>query len=192
MSIEMRELSFFRGDTPIFENLTLTLPNSGAVCLCGPSGCGKSTLLRLLCGLETPTGGTISPEKQFGVVFQYNALLPWRTVEENVALPLKSPDPACVTKALEAVELGDAAHLYPAQLSGGMARRVAIARALAFDGEALLLDEPFNGLETELWGRLCERIRQQYRDRLILLITHRLEEAEALGAAVIPWGSWNK
>lgn len=190
MSIHIQDLSFFRGDTPIVKDLTLTIPDAGTICICGPSGCGKSTLLRLLCGLEQPSSGTIFGTKRFSVVFQENALLPWLTVAENVALPLKNADSARVQQALEAVELETAAELYPDQLSGGMARRVAIARALAFDGEALMLDEPFNGLECALWERLCERIRLQYQDRLILIVTHRLEEAKALGAHIIPWNSW--
>ena len=192
MSIRIENLSFSRGEKHILDNVNLNLPDSGAVCLCGPSGCGKSTLLRLLCGLETPDSGRISGSSAFSVVFQENALLPWRTVAENVALPLKVLDHDRVLRALEAVELTEAAHLYPAQLSGGMARRVAIARALAYDGDVLLLDEPFNGLDTALWSRLCSRIREQFSDRLILLITHRLEEAEAMGATVIPWSSLSR
>jgi len=189
VSIRIENLSFSRGEKHILDNVHLNLPDSGAVCLCGPSGCGKSTLLRLLCDLETPDSGRISGASSFSVVFQENALLPWCTVSENVALPLKAADHHRVARALEAVELTEAANLYPDQLSGGMARRVAIARALAYDGDVLLLDEPFNGLDTALWSRLCDRIREQFSDRLILLITHRLEEAEAMGATVIPWSS---
>ncbi|MBQ2780088.1 MAG: ATP-binding cassette domain-containing protein [Clostridia bacterium] len=185
--ISINDLTFKRDDKIIFENLNLTLPDRGIVCICGPSGCGKSTLLRLLCGLEFPDAGSIDIIKSASVVFQENALLPWATVLENVSLPLDEQNIYRARDALEAVELSDALSLYPAQLSGGMARRVAIARALAFDGDVLLLDEPFNGLEPALWERICENIRRQYADRLIVLITHHLAEAEAFGAQIIQW-----
>ena len=192
MAIEVKELCFSRGDRPILSHVSLTVPDSGAVCLYGPSGCGKSTFLRLLCGLETPQGGEISGVGRCSVVFQDNALLPWCTVEENVALPLASPEPEKVRSLLEVTGLTGAAKAYPAALSGGMARRVAIARALAYDGDTLLLDEPFSGLDEALWGQICAHIRSQFRDRPILLITHRLEEAEALSARRIAFGEWEK
>lgn len=185
--ISIKDLTFKRDDKIIFENLDLALPDRGIVCICGPSGCGKSTLLRLLCGLEAPDTGSIDIIKSASVVFQENALLPWATVLENVALPLDEQNICRARDALDAVELSDALSLYPPQLSGGMARRVAIARALAFDGDVLLLDEPFNGLESALWTRICENIRRQYADRLIILITHHLAEAEAFGAQIIHW-----
>lgn len=185
--ISVENLTFKRGDKTIFENLNLTLPDSGVVCICGPSGCGKSTLLRLLCGLESPNNGSVDVITSASVVFQDNALLPWANVLENVALPLDKENRSRAHDALNAVELFGADSLYPEQLSGGMARRVAIARALAFDGDILLLDEPFNGLEPFLWERICENIRHQYANRLIILITHHLAEAEAFGAQILQW-----
>lgn len=185
--ISIKDLTFKRDDKIIFENLDLALPDRGIVCICGPSGCGKSTLLRLLCGLEAPDTGSIDIIKSASVVFQENALLPWATVLENVTLPLNEQNICRARDALDAVELSDALSLYPPQLSGGMARRVAIARALAFDGDVLLLDEPFNGLESALWTRICENIRRQYANRLVILITHHLAEAEAFGAQIIHW-----
>jgi ABC-type nitrate/sulfonate/bicarbonate transport system ATPase subunit len=106
---------------------------------------------------------------------------------ENVALPLDEQHVHRAKEALELVALEDAASLYPHQLSGGMARRAAIARALAFDADVLILDEPFNGLDPALWQRICENIRIQYADRLVILVTHHLNEAEAFGAQICQW-----
>lgn len=190
MAIEVRDLCFSRGGQPVVSHASLTVPDGGVVGLCGPSGCGKSTFLRLLCGRLTPQSGSVGGVGRCSVVFQENALLPWCTVEENVALPLAEGARERVRTALEVTGLTDAATLHPAALSGGMARRVAIARALAYDGDTLLLDEPFTGLDEALWGRICAHIRVQYRDRPVLLITHRPEEAKALSAHTVTFGEW--
>ena len=182
--IVAKNLSFAREDKTIFENVNVAFPDRGIFCICGPSGCGKTTLLRLICGLEKPTAGTITVPSSVSVVFQEDALLPWKTVRENVLLPLDEENADRATDALAMVDLSDAQALYPDQLSGGMARRVALARALAFNGDVLILDEPFNGLDPTLWQYICENIRVQYADRLIILVTHHLTEAEAFGAQI--------
>ena len=190
MAIEVTDLCFSRGERPVISHASLTVADGEVVCLYGPSGCGKSTFMRLVCGLLTPQSGHIRGVGRCSTVFQENALLPWCTVEENVALPLTEGARERVRAALEVTELTEAAALRPAALSGGMARRAAIARALAYDGDVLLLDEPFTGLDESLWGKLCVQIRRQYSDRPVLLITHRPEEAEALSARRIAFGDW--
>ncbi|HIW73618.1 MAG TPA: ATP-binding cassette domain-containing protein [Firmicutes bacterium] len=193
MAITLENVDFaYPSGRTVLERFSLTLPERGAVCLFGPSGCGKSTLLRLLAGLEKPQGGQIDGlPPSAAVVFQENRLLPWLTAQENVALPLerlltKREAAARAGEWLKRVSLADAAGLYPAALSGGMQRRVAIARALAFPAGLLLLDEPFSGLDEALWRELARLIARERAERPTVLVTHIREEAEAMGAALLP------
>lgn len=186
MPIQFNQVSFSYPQTPVFQNFSALLPDRGCICLQGASGSGKTTLLRLLCGLEQPQSGTIQgiQRRSFSVVFQEDRLLPWKTVLQNVSLVAK--DPHTPTLLLNDMGLQDAADRYPSQLSGGMQRRVAIARALAFDGDILLLDEPFNGIDPERWRTLVPMIQQRYQNRLIVLATHIPEQQQAFNAQMIP------
>ncbi len=182
--LTLNKVSFAYGETTILDNVSLALPPKGAVCFSAPSGSGKTTLLRLLAGLECPTSGTVAPQGvRTAVVFQENRLLPWLTVEQNVALVCPHTN---ILPYLEAVELYEDRHKYPAQLSGGMQRRVALARALAYGGDLLLLDEPFTGLDTALRIRIASAIRERFADACIVLVTHSPEEAALFGATVVP------
>lgn len=174
--IKLEQVSLSYGEKQVLRDFSCTLPESGLVCFFGPSGCGKTTLLQLLAGLRKPDSGLITglDGKRVSVVFQENRLLPWLSVAENISL-VTGGGAADALTWLEAVELAAEAQQPPAALSGGMQRRVAIARALAFDGDLLLLDEPFNGLDESLALRLLQRIQQQYAERLVVLITHDLE-----------------
>jgi iron(III) transport system ATP-binding protein len=167
-------------------------------CLLGPSGCGKSTLLRLIAGLEPLDGGLVrTPERllsgpgafvapedrDIGFVFQDYALFPHLTVEQNVAFGLRGRPPrerrAKALAQLERVRLADRAGAYPQALSGGEQQRVALARALAREPAAVLLDEPFSGLD----GRLKAEVRDAALETLrasnaaVLIVTHDAEEA---------------
>ncbi len=177
-------VSFSYDGTLLLNNVSFTLPKQGTVCFFGPSGCGKTTLLRLIAGLQQPQHGQIARDTShsFGTVFQENRLLPWLTVRQNIELVCQ--DAARIDRALQAVSLTEDADKYPNELSGGMQRRVAIARALAFDADILILDEPFNGIDTALCEQIAAHIREQYRDRLILLVTHSKEEATLLSATI--------
>ncbi len=181
--LTLDKVSFAYGETPILDTFSLSLPQKGAVCFSAPSGSGKTTLLRLLTGLECPTSGSITPQGvRTAVVFQENRLLPWLTVEQNVALVCPH---ANIHPYLEAVELYEDRNKYPAQLSGGMQRRVALARALAYGGDLLLLDEPFTGLDAALRERIAAAFRERFADACIVLITHSPEEAALFGATVV-------
>ncbi len=177
-------VSFSYDGTPLLNDVSFTLPKQGAVCFFGPSGCGKTTLLRLIAGLQQPQRGQILKDTpcSFGTVFQENRLLPWLTVRKNIELVCQNA--ARVDRVLQAVSLTEDADKYPSELSGGMQRRVAIARALAFDADVLILDEPFNGIDTALRSQIAQHIREQYRDRLIVLVTHSKEEASLLSATI--------
>lgn len=120
------------------------------------------------------------------MVFQENRLLPWATALENITAVLNGKN-ASDTAAywLEQVGLGDALDKRPDQLSGGMRRRVAIARALAVPGDLLILDEPFSGLDQQLWTRIAETVALSCRERPGVLVTHLPQEAQAMGARML-------
>lgn len=186
--IALEDVSFAYGEKPVLQSVSLTLPDTGAVCLFGASGCGKTTLLRLLAGLEKPDDGRITGMhgKRVAMQFQEDRLLPWLTVLENVALALKGPDTReRAAEWLALVGLTDAAEYRPAALSGGMRRRAALARALAAQADVLLLDEPFSGMDEGSWRELAEHIAAGYANRLVVLVTHIRAEADQLGAAVL-------
>ena len=154
----------FQGGQTALESIDLTIEPGAFAVLVGPSGCGKTTLLRMLGGLEQPTDGVIQPftaeggrttcaDGDVGYCFQEPRLLPWRSVEDNVALPLELKGVAASERrsrarsALDRVGLSDAYGLKPHQLSGGMQMRASIARALMTEPRVLLLDEPFGALD---------------------------------------------
>ena len=189
------------GELEALENVSLSVHQGEFICLVGPSGCGKSTLLRLVAGLIPPSAGAITlrgnahqaPGREIGLVFQQPTLLPWRSVEGNIALPLElagvAPDVrmAQVASLLALVGLSDFANEYPANLSGGMAQRAAIARALAQNPAVLLLDEPFGALDAltrEYMAGELLRIWEQTR-KTVLMVTHNVEEAALLADRVI-------
>jgi NitT/TauT family transport system ATP-binding protein len=171
---------------PVLAGFSLELPATGAVCLTGPSGCGKTTLLRLLAGLETPQGGTITGlGSRVAMVFQEDRLLPWETAWQNA---VTTPDPDATERArdwLRRLGLADSLHVRPSGLSGGMRRRVALARALAAEPDLLLLDEPFTGLDEPSWRSAAELIAGSGAGRLTVLVTHLPDQAAALGAPVV-------
>ena len=186
----LKRLFFAYGEKPILFNVSLDLPATGVTCLTGESGCGKTTLLRLLCGLETPQAGEMTDlPRRPAVVFQEDRLLPWKTALENVALPLgDAPDAtARAKKALDAVGLSDEEQArLPKELSGGQQRRVAIARALALpDADALLLDEPFAGLDNERVDTVAALLRDAAKEKPVFVITHDSDDQKRLSATLL-------
>lgn len=167
------------------------------LCVLGPSGSGKTTLLRILAGLETPTKGQVEfpsiAQPRVGLVFQESNLMPWRTVMDNILLPLelRGVDNAEADRQacglVELVGLQDFTDVWPASLSGGMAQRVAIARALIQDPDLLLLDEPFGALDAltrEKMGAELLRIWQARR-KTVVMVTHSISEALLLADRVL-------
>ncbi len=165
----------FDGKT-VLDGFSHTFPDRSLTAVTGPSGKGKTTLLRLIAGLNKPDGGAVLLSgKKISMVFQEDRLLTNRTALENVAAVTDRDN---ALQLLEKVGLSDAAEMRPDELSGGMKRRVAIARALAFDGDILLLDEPFMGLDSELRDAVFTLISEASKKACVILVTHDADDAE--------------
>ena len=218
--IDTEIISEPRGNGPdlVVNDLSLTFPDSDQglhvladisfsvnpedfVCILGPSGSGKSTLLRLLAGLLSPTTGEVvyqghglaGPRREIGFVFQKANLMPWRTVRENITLPLelqhipKSKAEEQAQELINLVGLDGFEESLPRDLSGGMEQRVAIARALVYDPRILLLDEPFGALDALTRERMGSELLRiwQARRKTVLMVTHAIPEAVFLADRVL-------
>jgi NitT/TauT family transport system ATP-binding protein len=167
------------------------------VCVLGPSGSGKSTILRILAGLLPPTSGEVTfsngQQPRIGMVFQQANLMPWRTVLENLTLPLELAGMENGAARRTAGEMMDLVGLegfdtyWPRDLSGGMAQRVAIARALIHDPDLLLLDEPFGSLDALTRERMWTELSNiwQAKQKTVLMVTHSISEALFLADRVL-------
>jgi NitT/TauT family transport system ATP-binding protein len=167
------------------------------VCVLGPSGSGKSTILRILAGLLPPTSGEVvfygAEQPRIGMVFQQANLMPWRTVIENLTLPLElagvenSEARRQADGLMELVGLEGFGAYWPRDLSGGMAQRVAIARALIHDPDLLLLDEPFGSLDALTRERMWTELSRiwQARQKTVVMVTHSISEALFLADRVL-------
>ena len=171
------------------------------VSLVGPSGCGKSTLLNLIAGLLTPSSGVVmyndqpitSANTSVGYVTQKDNLIPWRTVEQNLMLPLeirnypKADRKAMVQRSLELVGLTGFAKHYPAELSGGMRKRVTLARTLIYEPEAILMDEPFSALDAQTRFVLQTEFLATWQklQQTVVFVTHDLREAILLSDRIV-------
>jgi len=202
-AVELAGLDKRFGDVHALDGIDLTIADGEFVSLIGPSGCGKSTLLRVVADLEQPSAGTAlvagkSPrdariDQEYGIAFQAAGLLEWRTVIENVELPLqvhgmaKAQRRARATELLELVGLADFAGSRPGQLSGGMQQRVAIARALAPSPRLLLMDEPFGALDEMTRERMQEELLRLAGETgaAVLFVTHSIPEAVVLSDRVV-------
>ncbi len=191
------------GPVQALSGIGLTVADGEFVSLIGPSGCGKSTLLRIVADLEQPTAGTVEVggktpnrarlDQDYGIAFQQSGLLDWRTVVENVELPLQvhGVDRARrrerASELLELMGLAEFAGSRPGELSGGMQQRVAIARALAPSPKLLLMDEPFGALDEMTRERMQGELLRIARETgaAVLFVTHSIPEAAVLSDRVV-------
>jgi len=185
------------GGLHALENISFDVHPREFVCVLGPSGSGKTTLLRILAGLIPPTSGSFKfghgEQPSIGMVFQQANLMPWRTVIENIKLPLEvknTDDQIAQTKAREMVELVGLQGFedsLPRDLSGGMAQRLAIARALIHDPDLLLLDEPFASLDAMTRERMWTELSRiwQMRQKTVIMVTHSINESLFLADRVL-------
>lgn len=209
--IEVKELTVqFEQHAPVLSELSLSIEPGSITALLGGSGSGKSTLLRAIARLQPITSGSVqftgeSPRRRAGdlaYVFQDATLLPWRTAEANVRLPLElaarsenrrsSRNRELVAEALNAVGLPEASWLrFPKQLSGGMRMRVSLARAIVTDPAILLLDEPFAALDEILRSRMNDLLIELWmrKSRTVLFVTHNIAEAINLSQRMAILGS---
>jgi nitrate/nitrite transport system ATP-binding protein len=195
-----------RGGTdriPVFESVWFAVDEGEFVCLIGHSGCGKTTILNVLAGIEAASAGVVlvddreisGPSLERAVIFQSHALLPWLSVEQNIAFAVRSRWPKAqreevrrrVQRAVDLVQLTGAEKKRPSELSGGMKQRVGIARALAIEPRMLLMDEPFSALDALTRGslqdeaaRLCSETNQT-----VFMITHDVDEAILLADRIL-------
>jgi NitT/TauT family transport system ATP-binding protein len=184
-------------------DLSFEVNQGDFTCIVGPSGAGKTTLLKCLAGLLKPTSGSVrvnghevtEPPEEMAVVFQEygRSLFPWKTVRENVALPLRERNipklerDRIVSAALKSVELDHVGDSYPWQLSGGMQQRVAIARAVAYQPKVMVLDEPFAAVDAQTRADLEDLMLHLWSalGLTLIFVTHDIDEAVYLGQRVL-------
>jgi len=189
------------GGVAALEQISFAIDEGEFVAVVGPSGCGKSTLLKILSGLLAPSGGSASlrgtpiagPRRDIGVVFQAPVLFPWRTVLDNVLLPIdvqglgRDRFMAAAMDLLALVGLREFERRYPWELSGGMQQRVAITRALIHDPAMLLMDEPFGALDAMTREHMNLELQRIWMERMktVFFITHSIPEAVFLADRVL-------
>lgn len=204
-AVRLRNITKYFGNERVLDNVDFDLPSGSFTSLVGPSGCGKTTILRIIAGIETAGGGTVeingvsshSNVPVLGVVFQQGSLLPWKSVQKNVAFGLelakldKAEIKERVAHALEMVHLTGSEKKFPHQLSGGMQQRVGIARALALDPPILLMDEPFASVDAQTREELHDELMSIWEKsrKSVLFVTHSIDEALVLSDQVIVMGA---
>ncbi|GGC53420.1 ABC transporter ATP-binding protein [Chelatococcus reniformis] len=190
-----------RGRVPALDRLSFDVAQGAFVSVLGPSGCGKSTLLKLASGLLRPMAGRIrlagepvtAPRRDVGIVFQQPTLLPWKTVLENVLVPIRamgrdaSAGRERALELLRLVKLEPFAANYPHELSGGMQQRVGIARGLIHDPALLLMDEPFAALDAMTRETMMDELQRIWMStgKSVLFITHSIPEAVYLSDRIL-------
>lgn len=198
-------LTFQTSDGPVhaLKDIDLDVTEGEFVSFIGPSGCGKTTFLRVVADLEQPTGGSVSVngmtprearlKRAYGYVFQAAALLPWRSIAGNIAVPLEimgidnAEQKRRIAEKLELVDLAGFEGKFPWQLSGGMQQRASIARALACEPDMLLMDEPFGALDEIVRDHLNEQLLKLWAKtrKTVLFVTHSIPEAVFLSTKIV-------
>lgn len=200
--LELKNISYSyyskEGETIALKDINLYIKSGQFVSIVGPSGCGKSTLLSVICGLLTPTTGTITIDgkpvalarNNIGYMLQRDELFEWRTLYGNVKLGLdiagKKDNPTLANHFFNQYGLSDFKYRHPHELSGGMRQRVALIRTLMLEPSLLLLDEPFSALDYQTRLTVCDDISSiiKKEHKTAILVTHDLAEAISVGETV--------
>ena len=179
--IKINDVSKSFNNKLVLDHVSMEFPDTGVVCLFGKTGVGKTTLLNLIAGIERPDNGEITgiAGKTVSYVFQDNRLLPWFNVNKNLCVSNNLGE-EILNKLLEEFDLYSARNLNVLRLSGGMKRKADIAKAILFDGDIFLLDEPFTGIDDESKEKVMQVLMEIGDKKLIILITHKLEEAKKM------------
>ena len=204
MTLELHDVVLSYGGSPVVDRLNLTVQPGEILVLTGPSGCGKSTVLRALAGLLAPDAGRITADGSTvtatsgdrAMVFQDNALLPWRTVQSNIDLALKLAGQPRAGRREQArrwiadVGLTGFDEYLPKSLSGGMRQRVQLARGLAGAPRAVLMDEPFGALDTQTRTSMQRLLIDTWRAHptTVVFVTHDVDEALLIGDRIAVLG----
>ena len=186
MNLVLEHISKAYGKKTVLKDFSHTFPAGKRTCIMGPSGCGKTTLLRIILGLETPDGGTMSgrPER-VSAVFQENRLFEDFSALSNLAAVCHHGDKQVMADHLTELGLGDSLHKPVRTLSGGMKRRVSIARAVLAPGELVILDEPFTGLDKDTKEEVLTYLKHHTLGRTLIIVTHDPAERDALADEVL-------
>lgn len=194
--IEIRNLKKTFNKEVLFDNFNMTINEDEILVLMGPSGIGKSTLLNIIGQLDDDYTGTITYDPvlfegiqvPFPFVFQeFDSILPWKTVEENIRLVRDGITTKELDHVLKMVSLDEHRNKYPAELSGGMKQRVGIGRALICKSRLLLMDEPFGSLDREMRRKLQDFVVELQKETgiTIVMVTHDNDEAERMGTRIV-------
>lgn len=179
MSVVLSGITKRFGKKTVIEDFSLDLDKGSRIALVSPSGSGKTTLFRIIAGLEKRFDGERRVDGKVALMFQEDRLFDRVSVLDNVTA-VSERDPEIAKELLSSLGLSDAMEMYPTALSGGMKRRVALARALFFDGDVVLLDECFTGLDDETKKVVASVINRETENKTLILISHDSEDAELL------------
>ena len=169
----------------VFSDFSAVFQEKTVTAVMGYSGVGKTTLLRILMGLEAMDSGTVTGIQgaRLAVVFQEDRLLESCTAEENIMLSARNNELAY--KISDVCGITEFFKLYPSEMSGGMKKRTAIARAIAFDGDMLLIDEPFNGIDEERIDKIIRFLKTYIENKVCIIVTHDINQVKKLNAKII-------
>lgn len=187
--LQLKDICFSYGEEQIIKNLNLTVERGKPVVLLGRSGIGKTTLLKLILNFIKPDSGEISgvdEKTRISVMYQEDRLFPQLTVYKNLKLVKKDFSRKEAEKLMSEMNLEEKVlDKLPAELSGGMRRRIALARCLIFPSELVLMDEPFQGLDSETRASCLNAVKKYTAGRPMLIISHEIQDAAALEAEIV-------